>query len=300
MMAGFSSISYLKNQLDRFGWRAMPKLASESIHKIPSKQGQSIWNEDWDLLVILDGCREDWMNTVTDEYSFIQSVDSIWSIGGHSREFIENTFINGPDQEIQNTAYITANHFADDVSNLDFEIFENVNKKSYEGDYPVAPAHVVTDRAITIGRENNINRVVIHYMQPHKPFFHQNNERGDIFMDDWSVDMNLYHSYFNNKVSKQDIHEGYTDNLRYVLDEVSILLNNFDAQNTVITADHGNAVGERFLWDHISGVQHPVIRKVPWIETSAKDNMIIKPSDYADIELDEDEIEKRLTALGYK
>jgi hypothetical protein len=83
------------------------------------------------------------------------------------------------------------------------------------------------------------------------------------------------------------------------LDEVEVLLNNIDAPKVVITADHGQALGERFLWDHRAGVQHASMRKVPWVETSAEDNQKLKPRKYEIVKRSEEDQQAQLRALGY-
>jgi hypothetical protein len=240
------------------------------------------------------------MQRVTDDYPFLSDLNKIWSVGGHSREWLRETFISVADRRLENTAYVSANHYADTVSDRPFASFENVNTLEYETNAPAAPAHVVTDRAVTRARDGGWNRLVVHYMQPHKPFLTRSGSRRDIEVETWSLGKNLYHAYFSGQVTKQDLHQGYVDNLRYVLEEVSLLLENVDAPETVITADHGNALGERFLWDHQEGVQYPAIRQVPWIRTEAQDTQSLEPPAYNQADRGDAEIEDRLKALGYR
>lgn len=46
---------------------------------------------------------------------------------------------------------------------------------------------------------------------------------------------------------------------------------NVDASNVAITADHGNTFGENNIFDHHVGLNHPTVREVPWVKTSARD-----------------------------
>jgi len=93
----------------------------------------------------------------------------------------------------------------------------------------------------------------------------------------------------------------YHDNLRFVLDQVAVLLNNFDAENVVITADHGEAFGEMGFYRHPVACPLPIVRKVPWVETSATDTETVDPSapdpEAADTTSSVDE---RLEQLGYR
>jgi hypothetical protein len=240
------------------------------------------------------------MKTVADDYDFIESVGNVWSVGGHSEEFLRETFTNGPQERVKETAYVSANPFAGNVADLPFAIFEDLNELNYGVDSPVAPAHVVTDRAIDIGRSESTDQQIVHYMQPHKPFLESGDSRTEVSVANWSKGTDLYHAYFTGDQSKEDLHNGYVNNLRHVLDEVGRLLENVDAEKVVITADHGHALGERFLWDHRQGVHHPVIRRVPWIETSAENFATLEPSTYESINQSDEEIEEQLEALGYR
>lgn len=95
-------------------------------------------------------------------------------------------------------------------------------------------------------------------------------------------------------------HSARSPNPRYVLPEVQLLIENVNAERAVITADHGHALGEQFLWAHRQGVQHPVIRRVPWVETTATDKTTGTPREYTSTTRSDDEVAQQLEALGYQ
>jgi hypothetical protein len=240
------------------------------------------------------------MRSVADEYEFVDGVDEIWSVGGHSEEWLRETFTNGPEEEVRETAYVSGNPFTENVADLNFAALDDLNELDYGVDSPVAPAHVVTDRAIAMGRSESLDRQIVHYMQPHRPFFARGEQREDVSIGEWSMGTDLYHSYFDGAKTKGDLHQGYVENLRYVLEEVRLLLENVDAEDVIITADHGHAIGERFLWDHRQGIQHPVMRRVPWVETTASDRGTLNPTEYRSRDQSATDVENQLRALGYK
>jgi len=304
-------LSYTRNKLSNipevyseWGWRGYPFVASTWLHRQYNQDitETCIWERDWDLLVVLDTCRVDWMESVAPEYPYIDDVDSIWSVGSHSEEWLRNTFAEGPDDELRNTAYVSANHFTEryvtpaEVTVLD----ELTDYLGPDSEFVVPPAHMVTDRAIDIARTESTDRLVVHYMQPHKPFFERNGDRYDVEIKKWSVGRDLYRNYFSGEVSLEQLRDGFIDNLRYVLDEVSLLLDNVDADTAVLTADHGQALGERFLWDHRPGVRYPKVRQVPWVETTAMDRDTVEPQKYDSVSDTALSIEERLEHLGYK
>jgi len=219
------------DEIGRFGVRGVPVWAATTYHRHqePGADPTAIWERDWDLLIILDGCRLDWMEEVTEEHEFIDSVDDIWSVGGHSEEWLNNTFNEASTDWIEDTAYVTANHFSDKVSHNSFAVFDQLTDIDTPGSSYVTPAHIVTDRAISVARNNEFERMVVHYMQPHKPFFERTGDRQEVTIKEWSLGADLYHRHFLGELTQNDVWEGFVDNLRYVLDEVSLLLQNVDA-----------------------------------------------------------------------
>jgi hypothetical protein len=71
----------------------------------------------------------------------------------------------------------------------------------------------------------------------------------------------------------------------------------------VITADHGELFGEWGLYGHISGILHPSLKRVPWVETTAEDTQSYEPqltSPRGEARETEDEaVTQRLADLGY-
>lgn len=284
----------------KWRWRAAPFLLSRVYYRqlADNIEGKSIWSEDWDLLVILDTCRPEWLRDLAPEYLWIESVDEWHSVASHSKEFVEKTFQNAP-PEIDDTAYITANPYAE-PHHLDlFEYGENVLK--YDGvEYvtPTPPAHVVTDRAVTAGREQDFERMIVHYMQPHHPFYRRGGERDDVELVTDESHPEFLRSRLNGFKATPEVYDSYYDNLRYVLDEVEVLRENFDAERAIITSDHGQALGEGFCYDHIVGMNHSEMRLVPWARFSAFDTGNLEPDGYTD-RATRAATEEQLESLGY-
>lgn len=54
--------------------------------------GHNIFDSEWDCLIILDTCRPDALDIVSDEYEFINEITKKWSVGADSSEWMANTF----------------------------------------------------------------------------------------------------------------------------------------------------------------------------------------------------------------
>jgi hypothetical protein len=98
--------------------------------------------------------------------------------------------------------------------------------------------------------------------------------------------------------SKQKVLDAYYANLRFVLDSVETLLNNIDADRTIISSDHGEAFGEWSMYGHQIAALHPHVKYVPWAETTAKDTMSHNPN--REWTKSDHSVEDHLRALGYK
>jgi hypothetical protein len=292
--------------------------------------GTNIFDREWDALIVLDACRVDAMREVADEYEFVEDVGTVTSVGSSSKEWFSNTYRRKYIDEIANTTLLSANGWPyrvfgdvdfsywtatkgsfleshpifgrlmsrEVVSREDFDHFELLQYLADRQVYDNPSPADVTDRAITVGRENDSERFVVHYMQPHAPYISRAVETGRI--EDWERDP---FAALRSGKDPDVVWDAYLDNLRCVLDSVDVLLKNLDADRVVITADHGELFGEWGLYGHISGILHPSLKRVPWVETTAEDTQSYEPqltSPRGEARETEDEaVTQRLADLGY-
>jgi hypothetical protein len=73
----------------------------------------------------------------------------------------------------------------------------------------------------------------------------------------------------------------------------------------VVTADHGDMLGEKGLYAHWPGSKEPILKEVPWFvieNNKSKDiesnEKAIKPTETGK-DVSKEEIEKKLSLLGY-
>lgn len=277
--------------------------------------GTNIFSRDWDLAIVLDACRVDCIAAVASEYDFIGDVSAVWSVGSSSHEWTTQTFSREYLDEVRGTAFLSANPFShrtlvrghtppyrsvcpfgsfawDPVSADDLSYYEQVTNEGM--DCETVPPSKITDRLISVGRADDYQRVVAHYFQPHQPFL----KPGE---DPMEVSELMYHHpmemYDRGELSYDELWEAQLDALRTVLDCIEVLLSNFEAENVVITADHGQLLGEFGVTGHPGGLPAPQIKRTPWIETTAADEETYTPRAEADRSTDVPE--ERLKNLGY-
>jgi len=265
-----------------------------------AERGEYVLDEEWDLLVVLDACRADMLAEVADEYSFLDQPGTFESAGSYSLSWMESNFGDAQKQEMAKTAMVTGNPFSETALEAnDFYHLEEVWKHTWDDDVGTIPPRPITDHAISLARNSNPSRIVVHYMQPHEPFTtHPDLQQGSS-AESWAdaVDKSVWRSVQEGKVSEQRAREAYLDELQMVLDEVELLLENVDADRAIITADHGEAMGESGVYGHPPGVAIDALRLVPWYETTAEDSRTYEPE--VDADKAGGEQLDRLRDLGY-
>lgn len=254
--------------------------------------GEPIWTRDWDLLIVLDAARYDLMTEVVEEYDYVEHLEPFYSAASQSARWMQINFAPEHYERMRETIYVTGNprtdeHLAEPESFLQFD---DVWKYAWDEDRGTILPGPITDRAIALHREHRPERMIIHYMQPHYP----------MVPEPFESDEKVWNLLRDGKVEREEVWRRYRDNLRYVLDALPTLLNSVDAENAVITADHGNLVGELGLYGHFGRVPHPSLRKVPWARTTATDTGEYVPSvEPPEVDVATDDVERRLGDLGY-
>lgn len=273
-----------------------------------SHDGADIFEEQWDNLVILDGCRFD---TFMSRNHLEGNLESRISSGSTSWEFLQSNFQG---RKLHDTVYVTANPH---LYRLESGVFHAVvDLLEYWDDdiQTVSPADVVA-AGKKVKLEYPEKKYIFHFMQPHYPFLGKTgqtiNHRGhEEKADDPKLDQpNIWDTLQWGKdptVTETKVWRAYKENLDIVLDHVEELLDILNGQ-TVITADHGNLIGDRLRpipvrgYGHTGGSRSPELVTVPWhvIESDTRRRLTVEPPDEVRTP-DESEVTEQLTALGYK
>lgn len=272
--------------------------------------GSEVMAEDWDNLVILDGCRYDMFERRNGLEGELQSRISL---GSTSEEFFQRNFEG---RTFFDTVYVNANPYVPHLD-LDESTFHSVIDLLDEWDTEIQTVHpeTVAEAARTTHDEFPGKRLIVHFMQPHQPFIGK--KGGTIEGRGWLMGQEqsaagektiwqlLRDGEFDHRKIDQ-VWEAYDENLDIVVKYVNDLLEEFSGR-TVITADHGNMVGERQwpiptkrLYGHYYGVYTPELVKVPWfvIKDDTRKELRSEPPVEAN-RTDEDTTQQRLEALGY-
>lgn len=257
--------------------------------------GFEIFEEDWDNLIILDACRYD---KFAEENHLSGRLEARRSRGSTSREFIKGNFA---DKQLLDTAYVSDNPwFARLQQHINANIyhFELTERDAFDG--AVTHPKSFTDEMIDRVREFDDKRLILHYVQPHDPYF---DEEGKELFWGFNCPRRLKQEGYN----RENVVDAYTRTLRLVLSEVERLLPHLVGK-TVITADHGEMLGERMSpipiarYEHPAGVYTDELVKIPWFVIESEQRKTIETADSPSLwEVDDPDqsVDERLRNLGY-
>lgn len=270
-------------------------------------EGVDIFKEDWDTLVILDGCRRDVFER---KVSFTGDLETRVSRGSTTVEFLRG---NISDRDLLDTVYVTANpqyyRHQDELNGTFHETIDIWRESGWDDTYGTVLPETVTKRAIEAFNRYPNKRILVHYIQPHYPFLTNETTfdkgyiestkegEGDFWSRIFTGDLQIDH---------ERLLDLYNKNLERALPHVETLLDRIEGK-TVITADHGNMVGERAWpfpireWGHPEGLYTDILVNVPWlvIEDGSRREHISAESNSQQVEVDEKVVAERLESLGY-
>jgi len=272
-------------------------------------QRKLIHETDWDVLIILDACRYDFFEKTYVDY-LGGKLRRVRSGARHTGEWLAKTFkgyypniayisgmphVNSLGLALSDSHdkweydWKATDHFPKIIDVWDFGWSEKL------GAVPPKILNEVTHRV-------DGKRKIVHYNQPHAPYLSLVEEKG-VSRDKWnpkgeSGKPNKFRRFIGKKIRKvlgtelfwelrkflrlptgvglemawrvDKLEYYYKDNLRRVMKAVSDLIGFLDGK-TVVTADHGECLGERGYWSHgYDGPREipkmPVLIEVPWLE----------------------------------
>jgi len=296
------------------GFRAVQRyFASHVIRSNPIRRwkferrygrGLDVMQRDWDNLVILDACRYD---TFEKNTRFEVTVERVVSAGNYSWEFMTANFVG---RELHDTIYITANPYSARINESVFFKLISLIDDWNQNTGTVLP-EVVTQKAIQVAEDYPDKRLIVHYMQPHAPHigsvqdeFAQsgfNKYHGMGVQPVQNEGMSIWNAVREGLITSERLHESYVENLQIAEEAVESLVSKLNGK-TVITADHGENLGERVMGLPVYGHGHdtPECRFVPWLELNKESRRkVIASEPVSDVRPGDSTIDDRLRDLGY-
>lgn len=233
-------------------------------------------DEEWDNLLILDGCRADAFERVADLDKF-DEYSSVVSLGSHSSEWTRRNFSGS---EFGDIVYVSANPHTSKLAGGSFHAIVEMWNREFDEAAGTVPPDAMADAAREALEEYPNKRLIVHFMQPHAPFIGSD-------MSDEEIDDRYW--------------EAYDQNLAFVLEAVHELSDDLPGL-TAVTADHGeiepgpirDVLG---VSAHKPRLRHPGLVRVPWATIDGDRRRIVTGKTG---KAPADETDERLRDLGYK
>jgi len=261
-----------------------------------TRQKDLIHKTDWDIMIVLDACRYDYFKAIK-PHAVPATSEGIWTMEWLTKTFPDYyndiVYVSGnaycsnvPTMDVTLKSVVSfhgTKHF-----------FHVVNAWDYAWDDKlklINPKGVLECAEIAIQLHKK-KKLIIHLMQPHLPFVtctmpqtkkdippfrdkltdQQTKDKkklcemGDIwwwinYLDKNNITDTFAYLYL--KGGPKAITKAYMDNLNYVMKYVDMFTKKYSNKKIVITADHGNYLGEDGHYGH-----HPprskILTTVPW------------------------------------
>lgn len=295
----------------QFGRRKATRALVNTANRINGRQTVDVIGEEWDVLIILDACRTDYYEQYT---PFDGTPETRWSPGSASHEWMEATFVG---RNLHDTVYVTPNPH---ISFLDDGIFHYIEdcRDAWNEELQTVRPETMTKIAGRTADEYPNKRLIVHYMQPHTPYLGPMAERirETTPIAGWKTDHEsdgvpeerdrptVWDLALEGAIDWEDVRKAYAEMLEIAFEAVEESVGDLEGR-VVITADHGELLGERVVpggpreWAHPEQFAATALREVPWHAVQDGEREIVAEPPVGGNNLSEEEVNDRLAALGY-
>jgi len=265
-------------------------------------RGIDVFGADWDNLILLDACRYDYFEACHD---LPGRLEARTSRGGATYEFVRANFT---DRTLHDVVYVTTNSWyvrlRDELGSELHDVIDlhlDPEGTYHDDEFKIVMPDTLAEQARAAADRYPNKRLLIHYIQPHHPFVgptgrehfgHPSSALREVF--DAAEDATL-----------ETLRRAYRENVEIALDSVAELLPDLPGK-TVVSADHGEMLGERHDFlpmrdiGHHEGIYNEALTRVPWhvIEGNGRKRIVPEPPQ-SKPDIDAGRVERRLADLGY-
>ncbi len=270
------------------------RTVNQAYYRTFKQPGQlDVMTEDWDTLLLLDACRYDYFR---DRSTLAGTLESRRSPASMSYGFMKESFFN---RQLHDTVYVTANPFATELPAETFHDVISLVDEYYENDVGTVPPETIRKKTLEAHDTYPNKRIISHFMQPHEPF-----------LSDFGRDVSENLAWMGNQYrpsrgqTVEDLRRAYGENVDIVLREIAQLVTSIDGR-TVVSADHGELLGERLYPVPIRGFEHPEsiyteeLLRVPWLVIDGERRNTQADPPESSGEIASEAARSRLRKLGY-
>lgn len=226
-------------------------------------QRELIETNDWSDIIIFDACRYDYFQKHYGKY-FTGKLSKVWNGGvGWTFDWYKRTFRKKYDVVLFTPLPVIRTKRFSDNKLVQFLLnphpFLKVvgHRKIGAGPLDFTPEFVNE----AIQKSDWKGRRIIHYFTPHPPFPNMPCTEG--IGKAGKVQQKLK----NGEITLKDLHNGYVSNLKIAF-EAAVDIMPYLGKRVIITADHGECLGDCGMFFHGRRFKHEHIVNVPWFEVS--------------------------------
>ncbi|WP_457753369.1 hypothetical protein [Thermococcus sp.] len=247
--------------------------------------GIYILDEEWDNLIILDACRYDIFKNEFHKENFPGKLEFRISRGTDTPSFLLENFSNR--EKYDDIVYLSTNPFVEKLLKGKFHKIISVWKYTHDEMSEDEKLRLIYEYSVYASIKFPDKRLIIHLPKPHSPYPNGtgvseiirdgNDIVGIKYRLNETLSVNVWPYVGLKSLPTEKIREGYLQNLRLILPYVKKMVNILPG-TTVVSADHGEAFGEKMhpllpikVYGHPPKIRIEPLIKVPWL--------IIKPDD---------------------
>ncbi|WP_256685051.1 hypothetical protein [Halococcus qingdaonensis] len=276
--------------------------------------GVDVMAADWDNLLLLDACRYDAFAARADLPGRLEKRRSRSSM---TSEFFAANFDG---REMHDTVYVTATpmlYWNRNRGDVEASFHREINvwrDGGWDEEFNTVRPETAAEHAKRAAEEYPNKRLFVHFLQPHFPAIGQTGREHPELND-----LRAWDAINSGRLDLPDsvLRRAFVENLDAILPHVEDLLETLGGK-TVVTADHGQMIGERSFpipfreYGHPPGIYTDELLSVPWhVHTNGQRREIVAEepehepergdeTEPADMGMDNDVVADRLEDLGYK
>jgi hypothetical protein len=313
MKLSYALSEILKHGTDRTWWRS--RLLSRVVSRYYATRensGTRLVNEDWDNAIILDACRYDLFEETYNEFDIKGELRKRTSLESATPGFLHENF---GDETFHDLVYVSANpYISTELAASQFHDIVHVWKDGWDDDLETVTPETMYEATVEAASKYPEKRILSHFIQPHTPFIgkHRIGERDHFTIRDRALGNESttrrtrtpFERLEIGDLTYEDVWRAYRSNLERALSPTADLLDSLDGK-TVVTSDHGNAMGEHAapfpikVYGHPMGIRIPALTHVPYFEASWDSRKTITAEVPVKSEGEDTDIQERLRSLGY-
>ncbi|HDD44561.1 MAG TPA: hypothetical protein ENG63_06860 [Candidatus Desulfofervidus auxilii] len=254
-----------------------------------SNNGFYILEEDFDNLIILDACRYDLFKEEIKNWNIKGNLEYRISRGSDTLAFLLENFENKRfEKACKEIVYVSANPFVSrELKNKFYKIIP-VWLHGWDEELNTVLPEAVYEAALQAAIKYRGKKLIIHFMQPHSPFIKLSKlaqldnsltrlREATLSGKAQKVHLGTWELLRKGVITKDKVIWGYRENIKIVLPYVEKLCKILPGK-TVVTADHGEALGEKIhpliplrIYEHPTGnIRIESLIKVPWFISEEK------------------------------